>query len=189
MEIPVIEIDQSSAQRIGETVGEIIKLDPSKWDHVNFDKIRNHARIFSAITLININFFVAFNKVVAISDVVTKEWKFYSFQNTVSGLLRNQTSTNAHDLNVGVLLENGEIKLIDRQNEQEEWVILESKLKIDGKILKIVSDWRDISSHYILAKQGNGKRTLYGFQKNVITCLDSIVDMKGTILVFNLFFR
>lgn len=103
--------------------------------------------------------------------------------------MRNQTSTNAHDLNVGVLLENGEIKLIDRQNEQEEWVILESKLKIDGKILKIVSDWRDISSHYILAKQGNGKRTLYGFQKNVITCLDSIVDMKGTILVFNLFFR
>lgn len=88
-EIPVIEIDQGAAQRIGETVGETIKLDPSKWDHVNFDKIRNHARIFSAITLININFFIAFNKVVAISDVVTKEWKFYSFSNTVSGLLRN----------------------------------------------------------------------------------------------------
>ncbi len=121
----MVEIDQASAQRIGETVGEIIKLDPTKWDHVIFDKIRNHARIFSAITLININFFVAFNKIVAINEVVTKEWKFYSFSNTVSGLLRNQTSNNAHELNVGVLLENGEIKLIDRQNEQEEWVILE----------------------------------------------------------------
>ena len=121
----MVEIDQASAQRIGETVGEIIKLDPTKWVHVIFDKIRNHARIFSAITLININFFVAFNKIVAINEVVTKEWKFYSFSNTVSGLLRNQTSNNSHELNVGVLLENGEIKLIDRQNEQEEWVILE----------------------------------------------------------------
>jgi hypothetical protein len=55
-------------------------------------------------------------------------------------------------------------------------------LKIDGKILKIVSDWRDISSHYILAKQGNGKRSLFGFQKNVITCLDSFVDMKGNLI-------
>ena len=70
-EIPVIEIDQAAAQRIGESVGDTIKLDPTKWDHINFDKIRNHARIFSAITLININFFIAFNKIVAVSDVVT----------------------------------------------------------------------------------------------------------------------
>lgn len=110
----VTEIDQSAAQRIGESVGETIKLDPTKWDHINFDKIRNHARIFSAITLININFFVAFNKVVAVNDVVTTTWKFYSFPNTVSGLLRNQSSANVHDLNVGVLLENGQITLIDR---------------------------------------------------------------------------
>jgi hypothetical protein len=110
----VLEIDQAAAQRIGESVGETINLNPHKWDHVNFDKIRNHARIFSAITLININFFVAFNKVVAINDVVGKSWKFYSFPYTVSGLLRNQISQNSFDLNVGVLLENGEIRLIDR---------------------------------------------------------------------------
>lgn len=95
-------------------MGEIIKLDPSKWDHVNFDKIRNHARIFSSITLINIHFFIAFNKIVAMNDVVTKEWKFFPFTNTVAGLLRNQSPLNAHDLNVGVLLENGEIYIIDR---------------------------------------------------------------------------
>jgi hypothetical protein len=89
---------------------------------------------------------------VAVNDVVTKEWKFYSFTNTVSGLLRNQSSTNAHDMNVGVLLENGDINLIDRENELEDWKIAEKGLKIQGKILKVVSDWRDISSHYILAK-------------------------------------
>lgn len=122
---------------------------------------------------------MAINKVVAINDVVGKTWKFYSFSNTVSGLLRNQISVNSHDLNVGVLLENGEIKLIDRQNENDEWEIIDSKLKIDGKILKVVSDWRDISSHYILAKQSSGKRSLFGFQKNCITSLDSVVSLQG----------
>lgn len=48
------------------------------------------------------------------NDVVTKEWKFFPFTNTIAGLLRNQSPKNAHDLNVGVLLENGEIYLIDR---------------------------------------------------------------------------
>ncbi len=55
-------------------------------------------------------------------------------------------------MNVGVLLENGDINLIDRENELEDWKIAEKGLKIQGKILKVVSDWRDISSHYILAK-------------------------------------
>jgi hypothetical protein len=54
-------------------------------------------------------------------------------------------------MNVGVLLENGEINMIDRETEQDNW-IAKKGLKVPGKILKIVSDWRDISSHYILSK-------------------------------------
>jgi len=48
------------------------------------------------------------------NDVVSKEWKFFPFTNTIAGLLRNQSPKVAHDMNVGVLLENGEIYLIDR---------------------------------------------------------------------------
>ena len=65
-----------ACQRIGETVGETRDLDPEKWDYVVFDKIRNYARIFSSITLININFFIAFNRVVCINDVVARTWTF-----------------------------------------------------------------------------------------------------------------
>jgi hypothetical protein len=46
------------------------------------------------------------------------------------------------------------------------------KLKIDGKILKVVSDWRDISSHYILSQLPTGGLRLSGFQRNIITVLD-----------------
>jgi len=106
-------------------------------------------------------------------------------------------------LNVGVLLENGEIYLIDRSNranddddgpEEGNWDIVKEgdaikpKLKIDGKILKIVSDWRDISSHYILAKSG-GKRALFGYQKNTITPLDKSVTIQGNILPFKIISR
>ena len=105
-----LEIDQDAAQRIGESVGVEIKLDSNKWHFVIYDLIRNHARIYTAITLINTNFFVAFNKVVAIYDVVTKEWKsHFFFSSSVFGLLRNQISKEMQELNVGVLLENGVI--------------------------------------------------------------------------------
>ena len=77
--IACLEIDQEACQRIGESVGEVRELDPEKWDYVVYDKIRNYGRIFSAITLININFFVAFNRVVCINDVVTHAWSFHAF--------------------------------------------------------------------------------------------------------------
>jgi hypothetical protein len=44
-------------------------------------------------------------------------------------------------------------------------------------VLKIVSDWRDISSHYILYRNTQGKRALAGFQNNAITNLESVVQM------------
>ena len=44
--------------------------------------------------------------------------------------------------------------------------------------MKVVSDWRDISSHYILAKQASGKNSLFGFQRNTIQNLDASVELK-----------
>jgi hypothetical protein len=85
-----LEIDISTAQRIGESVGVEKPLDPLKWYFNTYDLVRNHARIYSAITLVNTNFFVAFNQVVAIYDVVEKEFKyFFYFEDQVVGLLRN----------------------------------------------------------------------------------------------------
>jgi hypothetical protein len=67
---------------------------------------------------------------------------FYPFENKVSSLLRNQSKNKLNEpyMNVGVLLENGEIKMIERENEQEDWKIANKGLKVPGKILKIVSD-------------------------------------------------
>ncbi|TNV87473.1 hypothetical protein FGO68_gene17665 [Halteria grandinella] len=96
-----IEIDQDACQRIGESVGTPRELDPHKWHFIIYDLIRNHARIYTAMTLVNVNFFVAFNQVVAVYDVVRKEWKPYFFKQQVFGLLRNQVSDLMHELNVG----------------------------------------------------------------------------------------
>jgi hypothetical protein len=56
-----IEIDQDACQRIGESAGTIRELDPQKWHFNMYDMIRNYARIYTAITLVNVSFFVAFN--------------------------------------------------------------------------------------------------------------------------------
>lgn len=137
-------------------------------------------RIYTAITLVNTNFFVAFNNVVAIYDVVKKQWSnFFYFTTQVFALLRNQISDKAHELNVGALLESGEVKIIDRPKVRgEEWhEDVSAKIKVEGKILKVVSDWRDISSHYILSLLPSGKKSLSGFQKNIITVLDQAVEL------------
>jgi hypothetical protein len=63
-------------------------------------------------------------------------------------------------------LQNGDIQLIEKDDPtvSEDWVMNSKiKLKIDGKILKVVSDWRDISSHYILSQLPTGGKRLSGF--------------------------
>jgi hypothetical protein len=85
-----------------------------KWDTLFYDLIRSRVRIFTKITLVTTNFFVAFNKVVSVFDVVRKEWKFhFFFESDVIELLRNQKVAGKNDLNVGAYLENGNIKIID----------------------------------------------------------------------------
>ena len=81
-----------SSQRIDETVAKDIKLDPAKWEYVIFQKIRNYALIFSSITLINVNLFIAFNRVVCINDFVTRTWTFRFFDKNVKELLRNEAN-------------------------------------------------------------------------------------------------
>lgn len=176
----VLEINQDACQRIGESVGVHKNLDALKWHFNIYDLVRNHARIYTAITLVNTNFFVAFNNVVAIYDVVKKQWtNFFYFTTQVFALLRNQISEKAHELNVGALLESGEVKIIDRPKVRgDEWhEDVTAKIKVEGKILKVVSDWRDISSHYILSLLPSGKKSLSGFQRNIITVLDQSVEL------------
>lgn len=48
-------------------------------------------------------------------------------------------------------------------------------MKVQGRIKTVVSDWRDISSHYILSQLEDGKQVLSGFQRNVITDLTATV--------------
>lgn len=85
-------------------------------------------------------------------------------------------------MNVGVLLEDGQIKMIDKPQDTEEWTLVkETNLQVPGKVLKVVSDWRDISSHYILHAPSKGKRSLSLFQRTQITNLDTKVQMTGNI--------
>jgi len=90
-------------------------------------------------------------------------------------------------MNVGVLLENGQIKMIDKQ-DNEEWTLKETNLhqlttyinlQVPGTVLKVVSDWHDISSHYILHAPSKGKRSLSLFQRTQITSLDAKVQLTG----------
>ena len=71
-------------------------------------------KIFTKITLVTTNFFVAYNKIVSIYDIVKKDWKFHFFFNhPVIELLKNQKSMKNNDMNVGAYLGNGDIKIID----------------------------------------------------------------------------
>lgn len=119
----------------------------------------------------------------AIYDIVRKQWKsHFFFKQQVFGLLRNQISKEMHELNVGVLLENGEIQLIDNpKTRYGDWTLDTTQvLKVEGKIQRVVSDWRDISSHYILSLLPTGKASLFGFQRNKVQCLDDQIMQIGS---------
>jgi hypothetical protein len=90
--------------------------------------------------------------------------------------LRNQKTKS--DLNVGALLENGEIKILDTLDlHGDQWHLTDTQLKIDGKMEAIVSDWRDMASHYILTRTPNGKLNFFGFQKSTIVNLNAVTNL------------
>lgn len=49
---------------------------------------------------------------------------------------------------------------------QETWLLSDQSFRVEGKLETIVSDWRDMASHYILTKLPNGKMKITGFQKD-----------------------
>lgn len=54
-------------------------------------------------------------------------------------------------MNVGAYLENGDIKMMDLVDiHSDTWRILDQGFRIEGKLITIVSDWRDMASHYVL---------------------------------------
>jgi hypothetical protein len=54
-----------------------------------------------------------------------------------------------------VFLNNGEIKIIDFDDDIREgkFKVLEKTEKSEGEMLKIVSDSRDVTSHYLMTKK------------------------------------
>ena len=86
-------------------MAEIIGYKQEKWEARFYDLIRYYVKIFTKITLVTTNFFVAYNKIVSIYDIVKKEWKFHFFFNhQVIELLKNQKSMKNNDMNVGAYL-------------------------------------------------------------------------------------
>jgi hypothetical protein len=71
-------------------VSEVINYRIHKWKELFYDLIRYQVKIFTKINLVNTTFFVAYNKVVSIFDIVRKEWKMhFFFPSDVIELLRN----------------------------------------------------------------------------------------------------
>ncbi len=147
-------------------MAEVSSFKTKKWSTHFYDLIRYYVKIFTKITLVNTNFFVAFNKVVSIYDIVKKEWKsHFFFSHDVIEVFRNQKKSKNKDVNVAAYLDNGDLKIIDTIDVNgDNWGLKDQTLRIEGKVETIVSDWRDISSHYIMTKMPNGMRRFTGFQ-------------------------
>ncbi|CDW78106.1 wd-40 repeat protein [Stylonychia lemnae] len=171
----MLSISLEHEQRLGIDVSEVVNFRVSKWKEIFYDIIRYQVKIFTKINLVNTSFFVAYNKVVSIFDIVKKEWKIhFFFPSDVIELLRNQKKTKHNELNVGAYLENGDIRMIDPADASSEtWVLSDKIHKIEGKLEMIVSDWRDMASHYILTRISQGKTKITGFQK------DQVIDLNG----------
>ena len=108
-------------------MAEIFSFRQEKWEARFYDLIRYYVKIFTKITLVTTNFFVAYNKIVSIYDIVKKEWKFhFFFKHTVIELLKNQKNLKNSDMNVGAYLENGDIMIIDTQDiHGENWKLVD----------------------------------------------------------------
>jgi len=75
----MIKISLEHEQRIGIDVSEILNYNIVKWKELFYDLVRYRVKIYTKITLVTTNFFVAYNKVVSIFDIVKKEWKTHFF--------------------------------------------------------------------------------------------------------------
>ena len=96
--------------------------------------------------------------------------------------MRNQKSEKFQDLNIGVLMDSGEIKMIDCVSKKNElWGISNTapELKLPGSLVSIVSDWRDISSHYIMTKDSSNKMQITGFQHGKFTPLNQMIEYQN----------
>ena len=71
----ILEVALSSNQRIGVDVGRPCRFKNDKWNQYMYDLTRYKVRLFTSLTLINTSFFVSYNKVVSMYDVIHGEWK------------------------------------------------------------------------------------------------------------------
>ncbi len=72
-----------------------------------------------------------------------------------------------NDMNVGAYLDNGDIKIIDTQDiHGENWKLVDSQFRVEGELETLVTDWRDVASHYILTRSPTGQLRFTGFQSS-----------------------
>ena len=94
------------------------------WDKIMYGKIRKFVKIFKSVAIANTTFFVAFDKIVSIFDLISKMWvDHFIFEEDIEEILRNQNSANSYIM--GVLLKSGKIKILESKTEdnKEIWYI------------------------------------------------------------------
>jgi len=60
--------------RIGMDIAETYHYNDQTWDSIKFMLIKEKARIFSAMTLVDTTFFFSFNNIVSNFDIIRKLW-------------------------------------------------------------------------------------------------------------------
>jgi hypothetical protein len=74
------------------------------------------------------------------------------------------------------------MKTLESRVEKSKEIWYESSrpdLNVEGSIVDLVSDWRDVSSHYILTKTSSGKQKLFCMQHEIIKDVTAQCTLNG----------
>jgi len=139
-------------------------LKPRRWDLLNLDCIKNHARLFNSLILGRRSFLVSHTNFVSIYDLIRNDWvKHMEFDGKVRFLLRDYEVEGSRK--VYVVLDNGKILMIEQDNSSifKEWQLVKDvQFTYKGEIKQVCSDFVDICYHCIKTLDPtDGKFRLY----------------------------
>ncbi|CDW75557.1 wd-40 repeat protein [Stylonychia lemnae] len=177
----MISLDVKWDSRIGVDIANESSYTDKLWAKISEQQIKQYLKLYGAFTLINTTFLVAYNNIVSTFDVIKKLWLDHYIQDeTIVDLLRNQRDATSDDYIVGVLLQSGKIVPLESTNIDGINIWKQSDvgiLNVGKGIKKIVSDWRDISSHYIQT-ENDGNVKVMGYQNCTIRELTGDVKVE-----------
>jgi len=73
-EIKILKLDVKWDSRIGIDVAETIDYTEEYWQNIQNASIKNFVKVFTATTMINTTFLIAYNNVVSSFDIIKKLW-------------------------------------------------------------------------------------------------------------------